>query len=157
MTKISTSSSGRGWTAARLEGYALNMRFRCLFAFLFVVGCARAPIKTPDQSMRLLDKIPDSLADDMGVPSLVSALEANVKFLKEKQKPEDVLYFGPRQMAKSEYIRALDYLIAEGKADASGARFQQALRLNFEAYEVYGQEEWGQVFITSYFEPVIEG
>lgn len=131
------------------------MRIRCLLVLLLAVGCARAPIKTPDQSMRLLDTQFSDVTDDLGVASLIPALEVNAKFLREKG--PDVLYFGPRQIPRADYVRALDFLIAEGKADSTGERFQAALKSKFEAYEVYGQEKWGEVLITSYFEPVIEG
>ncbi len=107
--------------------------------------------------MRLVESFPATLEDDLGFPSLLSALEANAKFLREKVPPAQTLYFGPRQMPVSEYLSAIERLIAEGKADPSGERFREALRLGFEAYEVYGQDEWGEVMITSYFEPVIEG
>jgi membrane-bound lytic murein transglycosylase A len=133
------------------------MRIGLLFTFVLLAGCARAPIKTPDQSMRLLDTPPSAFVDDMGFASLLSALEVNAKFLREKTPQDELLYFGPRQIAKSDYLRGLDLLIAEGKADPSGARFQNALKTKFDAYEVYGQEKWGEVLITSYFEPVIEG
>ncbi len=130
------------------------MRFAVLF-FCLLGACARAPIKSSAQAMRLTPS-GFSGADDLGFPSLVTALESNIEQLK-KPGASEWLDFGPRRIARADYARALDYLLVKAKEDPSGESFRAALAKEFEPYEVYGQEDWGQVFITSYFEPVIEG
>lgn len=97
------------------------------------------------------------LSDDMDFASLVEGLEANVKFLRQKESATEVFGFGPRVIPREEYLVALDFLLSEAKADPTGGRFRQALKDRFEAFEVYGDERWGQVFMTSYFEPLIDG
>lgn len=132
---------------------------RILWLLLFVIpllglSCARAPIKSVQQAMRPA-AMPD-LYDDLDFNSLVAGLEANIKFLRERP-PGGVFGFGPRAVAREEYLVALEYLLTEAKADPSGQRFRQALKERFDAFEVYGQDKWGEVFMTSYFEPLIDG
>ncbi len=128
--------------------------FTTITSILFI-SCARAPIKDRAQAMRPAP-MPE-FQDDLGMSSLISALEANIRFLKEKPEAPAQFGFGPRVVEKSEYIAALETLLSEAKDDPTGARFHQALKNNFETFEVYGRERWGEVLITSYFEPVIPG
>jgi membrane-bound lytic murein transglycosylase A len=121
---------------------------------LLFIGCNRGPLKTRDQSLRPAAAMP-SLSDDLDFNGLIAALDADIRALKDK--PNDPLYFGPRQIQRADYAASLEYLLSAAKQDPSGERFRSALRENFDAYEVYGQEDWGQVFITSYFEPILEG
>jgi len=104
-----------------------------------------------------LSQAPLALEDDLEFSSLVGALEANVLQLRRLGAGPAVMDFGPRRVDRELYTRALEFLLFKLKQDPSGESFRQALREHFEPYEVYGQEDWGQVFITSYFEPVIEG
>ncbi len=97
------------------------------------------------------------LADDLEFTSLIEGLEANIKFLRAKENGNPVFGFGPRAVPREEYLVALEYLLGEAKADPTGARFRAALKERFEAFEVYGTDKWGEVFMTSYFEPLIEG
>lgn len=106
--------------------------------------------------MRIAKDTPN-YSDDLDFKGLVSALEANIRQLRQKSDTPNDLEFGPRRIPKEEYAQALEMLLAKARADETGETFRQALRESFETYEVYGQEEWGQVFITSYFEPVVEG
>jgi membrane-bound lytic murein transglycosylase A len=134
------------------------MRFPwVILAFIscLVVSCARGPIKTPNEAMRI-SKTRSTLVDDLDFLSLVAALEANVKQLRTPGVKSE-LNFGPRQIPSETYARSLEFLLGKAKEDPSGETFKRTLDANFEHYEVYGQKDWGQVFITSYFEPVIEG
>lgn len=122
---------------------------------LVVFGCTRAQIDSPTEAMRLGSQ-PKTLQDDLPLITLKEGLEANVGFLK-KQKTDKAFVFGPRVILQEHYIAALEYLIEALNQDASGQSFYQALQDNFEFFEVYGKEDWGEAFITSYYEPVIEG
>lgn len=123
--------------------------------FCLVAACARGPITSPIEAMRLSEARP-GLSDDLDFASLISALEANIRQLKLKTETA-YLDFGPRRIARESYIAALELLLVKAKEDPTGQSFRTSLNSIFEPYEVYGQEDWGQVFITSYFEPVIEG
>jgi membrane-bound lytic murein transglycosylase A len=128
-------------------------------------GCARSPvrqtpprepIKSPDQAMRPAQKSP-ILDDDLDFQTLVAALAANVRHLRSHADLVPRFHFGPRVLSREEYLATLEHLLSVASRDPSGESFRKALAESFEPYEVYGQEDWGDVFITSYFEPVIEG
>ena len=105
--------------------------------------------------MRPLSEMP-ALADDLDLnASLVPALQADAKWL--CQHPTQVLRFGPEQIVAEDYALALARLVTEAKLDPTGARFRAALAQGFRAFEVFGGDNWGEVFLTSYFEPVIHG
>ncbi|NJL25322.1 MAG: transglycosylase [Calothrix sp. SM1_5_4] len=107
--------------------------------------------------MRPVNQFPElsELQDDLQMASLISALEENIRILKERGTVP--MSFGANKITSGEYAAALSELLREARQDPSGERFRALLREKFQAFEVYGDEEWGQVFITSYFEPVIEG
>lgn len=133
------------------------MKIIIIFVIL-ISGCARSSLKSSNQVMRKIDNFDKVLIeDDLGYPSLLVALEENIKFISEKLPSDHIFYFGPREISKDKYVSALNDLLVDGKNDLSGEKFKQKLKSKFEAYEVYGTENWGQVFITSYFEPVIMG
>jgi membrane-bound lytic murein transglycosylase A len=106
--------------------------------------------------MRPSDEMP-ALQDDLEFANLVSALEANLKIVKEAPEKAKPFYFGPRVISKREYARALETLLEAAKSDPTGENFRKTLKENFEPFEVYGMDRWGEVFITSYYEPVIPG
>lgn len=129
------------------------MLFRAsLIVFFLLAACDRGPIKKREQSLRPASTMP-SLEDDLDLPSLIEALEATIRVHKTKSDP--TLTFGTRRVERADYVRALEVLLEAAKKDVD--QYRTALRTHFDAYEVYGQDEWGQVFITSYFEPVISG
>jgi membrane-bound lytic murein transglycosylase A len=128
------------------------MRLTAIF-FCLLASCARAPIKTADEAMRLSARVPE-FADDLNFTSFIPCFEADIRQLKSSSVD---LVFGPRRIPRQSYIRALEFLLIKAKEDPGGESFREALKNNFEPYEVYGQDDWGQVFITSYFEPELEG
>jgi membrane-bound lytic murein transglycosylase A len=127
--------------------------YRILIAVVLIAGCARSQIRNANEAMR--PSVMPSLTDDLEWSGFIEGLEAQIKHLKTK--PAGDMGFGPRVVSREAYIKAMEYLLAEAKADASGEKFRVALKSNFDALEVYGGDHWGEVFMTSYFEPVIEG
>jgi membrane-bound lytic murein transglycosylase A len=96
-----------------------------------------------------------NLDDDLGYGDLAQGLSRDIAALQARS--DSTLQFGERRIAKADYIKALKVLIRAVSLDKSGSSFRRALRENFEAYEVYGRDDWGEVLVTSYFEPVIAG
>ncbi|MCB0350781.1 MAG: murein transglycosylase A [Bdellovibrionales bacterium] len=120
------------------------------------VGCARAPIKSVDQSMRKADA-PREIQDDLALLDLGEALLANIERLKAISGSSS-LRFGKIEIEKSKYVESLEYLLSALNADSSGELFLKTLKSEFDFYEVYGGDSgWGSVFVTSYYEPVIKG
>lgn len=128
----------------------------CLLTFVWLAGCARAPIKDVSQAMRPT-KVPENLQDDLGLFDFSRVLSINIERLKSYGAPLEVMRFGPVTVSREVYVVALQELVDALTADPSGRLFFNQLKENFEFYEVYGDEQWGSVFITSYFEPVIKG
>lgn len=95
------------------------------------------------------------MSDDLDFLVFTAALEAHIKVLKSKE--DGLMLFGPHSINRSVYIAGLESLLESAKQDATGEFFRKHLRERFDAYEVYGQDEWGQVYITSYFAPVMDG
>ncbi len=128
------------------------MRFYLILSLLiFLPSCDRPSIESPSQAMRLT-KTPSELTDDLDYALLEKGILENIERLKEIKK--NILAFGPKEISKENYIKSLEFLI--GNLD-SKERFIKALKSNFEFYEVYGKKNWGEVFITSYFAPVLSG
>lgn len=123
------------------------------------MGCARAPIKSAGDSMRLSKKNV-TIADDLGFADLSSALAKNIATLQKSvtlSESPAKMKFGNIEITKSDYVKALLTLQDALSSDPTGELFKQALAKNFDLYEVFGDPDWAQVFITSYYEPVIEG
>jgi membrane-bound lytic murein transglycosylase A len=124
----------------------------------FILGsCARGPIKEDSQAMRLSSG-PLELRDDLALANLVTALRANIERLKATVASSGILRFGAVEIPKAVYAAELERLVQALDQPDSGEAFYKLLKDEFEFHEVYGGDSgWGSVFITSYYEPVIEG
>lgn len=100
---------------------------------------------------------PPELRDDLPIPALLDAVDAQIRFL-EKDPSSRGFVFGDRSLTKAEYLAGLRRFERLGREKgADPGEFFRSVREEFEFFEVYGQKEWGDVFITSYFEPRIPG
>ncbi|MGE5443909.1 MAG: murein transglycosylase A [Ignavibacteriales bacterium] len=102
-----------------------------------------------------LTKPPETLMDDLPLDQLANGIEENIEQL-NKLKIQS-LTFGPRIISKDDYILALNYLVNQIKSGASRTHLIETVVNNFDFYEVYGKDKWGEVLITSYFHPIIPG
>ncbi len=94
--------------------------------------------------------------DDLEFKGLAEGIEANIKRLKAL-KSEATLRFGDRVVMASDYALALEEfhkVLLQPDAPTKAAEF---LRENFESFEVYGDKDWGDIFMTAYFEPQVKG
>lgn len=119
-----------------------------------MLSCERGSIEQASQAMRLT-KPPANLMDDLPLEQLADGMEENIERL-NKLKTRS-LTFGPMSVLKDDYILALNYLADQIKSGATRIHFVETVLNNFDFYEVYGKDEWGEVLITSYFHPVIPG
>ncbi|CAM6054206.1 unnamed protein product [Sphagnum tenellum] len=118
-------------------------------------GCARAPLQEQKQSMRRVTP-PSHIQDDLPLDSLFKAIETEVKYLEALPAPLE-FNFGEEHFSQAEYLNSLRNVVELGKASTRPESFYEGIKSEFDFYEVYGQESWGEVFITSYFEPIIKG
>ena len=124
-----------------------------LIAALVSVGCARAPAPSPEQAFR--DSTPPPLSDDLALGGLSEALEEDIAAL--KRSPEKMMRFGPRSISQGRYLEALERLREIMASPASESDKLSYIRDNFSFMEFYGGERWGEIFLTSYFEPLLQG
>lgn len=133
----------------------------------FLVSCARGPIKDTGQAMRPYKGDVDFF-DDLAGGGLREALRANIMALKVRSNSQSMMRFGSREIPTSVYIKALESLLdqlpeSEEKSSlvvggiSPFQNWKAFLKENFELYEIYGRKNWGEVFITSYYVPVIPG
>ncbi len=127
------------------------MKLKIIFAWLFVAGCARSPIKKDDDALRI-SKTEVTISDDLELKDLREALKKNIDRLKSADK-SSLMRFGPYKIEPRVYAESLQKLDEELLA----GHFLEAIQRDFVMMEVYGGEHWSDVFITSYFEPVIDG
>ncbi|MCO6431626.1 MAG: MltA domain-containing protein [Deltaproteobacteria bacterium] len=130
------------------------IRIKVIFIItLIITACARAPLAKLSDAMR-----PDSapqLGDDLKLENLSNALSAQIEFF-SRQDQGRIMSFGPRKITVADYAAALKPL-AEAISAGDAGRFYQIIENNFDFYEVYGQPRWGEVLVTSYYEPVLLG
>lgn len=77
-------------------------------------------------------------------------LALNIKWLEKN--PQKELIFGPCHISAGAYAKALKPLLK-----LKGKNFMRGLKENFQFYEVYGKDQWGEILLTSYYSPVIKG
>lgn len=125
-----------------------------LLILLTLAGCARAPIKSQMEAMRPSESAPQ-IADDLGIADLGGVLERNLHQLKKN--PQTRMKFGPAEILKDDYIAAVEAFIHFLKSNPNSEDLKIYVDAHFDFFEVYGSKKWGEVFVTSYFEPVIDG
>lgn len=130
------------------------MKISILLLVLFSMSCARSPLKDVRNNMRAA-KPPKEIKDDLDMKKLRDGLEVNINYLKKKKELYKEIAFGPRVVSNEDYVEAVESLI---KAYDGGGKesFIEFTKNHFEYFEVYGQKKWGDVFMTSYFEPEIK-
>jgi membrane-bound lytic murein transglycosylase A len=131
-----------------------TMLMRLIFILCFVftfVACTRRPVKSAEEAMRPTSAVLD-LKDDLQWRGLRAALVENIRLL--RLKGDSTLTFGPTEILAKDYATSLEKLV---DALPNESRFRQVLAAEFQAMEVYGQDRWGEIFLTSYFAPEIPG
>ena len=137
--------------------------FFCLSLCLFTscVGKDYGQRESFKKTLKPLSEPPSQVYDDLGILSLYSALGKNIHQLKKEK--QEFLDFGFMQIKRQEYIWALVYLME--KLKESPDQFLEAIGKNFDFYAISRDSRWkkgrkreeGEVFITSYYTPIVEG
>ena len=122
--------------------------------FLSLLSGDRDPATEAKQAMRKAD-IPADLSDDLDLRELAQGINENVEILFNSD--ISTLTFGPKEVNKDDYILSMYYLTEKINLGLAKKDFYTLVKENFDFYEVYGDDDWGEVFITSYFEPVLKG
>lgn len=121
------------------------------------------------KSLQPAFRSPSFLSDDLNLASLHKALEENVRQLK-KSKDMEIRFGLSLKIKREDYIRALEKLMDVLEKDAKN--FFSFVRKNFYFYAInkdgWKEKRWrkkrgrrrrkeGEIFLTSYYVPVIEG
>ncbi len=101
------------------------------------------------------------ISDDLSLDSLVTGLKSQISIHQSQSqaqaKGQALITFGERKIRRDLYATALqqfaDFLNTKPNQDV----LHSWLAARFESLEVYGNEGWGEIFLTSYYEPVIPG
>jgi membrane-bound lytic murein transglycosylase A len=127
------------------------MRSKILLCLLIIISsCARAPLTNIKDSMRPASTPPVFL-DTLSSESFFIALREHVNVMKTSRQVMDPMIFGEKKIAKKDYIASLE-AIFDHQAD-----WVNWIGSNFDFYEVYGQQDWGEVMSTGYYEPKVAG
>lgn len=134
-----------------------SMQVVLALVLVMVAGCARAPLKGPENSMRAVSA-PDleRLKDDLPIEPLLAAIETQIKYL-ELNSGNKTFMFAERVIPQHEYIEGLKRFVELARNIPNQEDFFKAIEDEFQFYEVYGDPEWGDVFMTSYYEPILKG
>ncbi len=121
------------------------------FIICFLLSsCARAPLKTPLDSMRLA-KDTIKIQDSFDLANFLPQLKNHIEAMKISKFVTDPMVFGQIKIEKQKYIKALEEILAHSD------NFIQWISSHFSAMEVYGRNQWGEVLTTGYFQPEIQG
>jgi membrane-bound lytic murein transglycosylase A len=130
-------------------------RLLVVILLLLSAGCARAPLDRPEDALRLSRSEPDSLMEVTPLSDFSSNLMRTVEHIRQTKRVSQ-FRFGERVISRDDYLLALERLTEFTQKAADANALLAVVKEKFDFYEVYGRENWGDVFITSYFEPVLE-
>lgn len=130
----------------------MNKLFLLICSILFVQSCARAPLTDPLKAF--YPSGPPDMRDTYPIETLRDAVEKTLAAFKTSATIPQEFHFGERVIKRHEYQSALEALIPELQ---NYERFHEFVLRNFEFYEVYGDEEYGQIFSTGYYDVSMPG
>jgi membrane-bound lytic murein transglycosylase A len=118
-------------------------------------GCGRPTTVSPDKAFRPIEVEEIDLSDDLNLEGLEAAIAQQHDVLAKSGDTQ--MKFGTETITRREYAAALDALttILKG-SEPLGAKLTY-IKNNFRFLEWYGGSDWGEILLTSYFEPIIAG
>ena len=126
-----------------------------LVSVFVAAGCGRAVVVSPEKAFRETSPSKLVISDDLSFAGLVDAITQQQSVLKNSG--DTPMKFGSQHISRKEYGAALQKLSEVITAQQSLESKLSYIRDNFRFLEWYGGKEWGEILLTSYFEPVIPG
>ena len=143
----------------RMTHYAAHplKKFAHLLLLTAVVtsGCGRPTTVSPEKAFRPIEVEEIDLSDDLNLEGLEAAIAQQRDVL--ARSGETQMKFGTETVTRREYAAALDALSAILKGSEPVSAKLTYIRNNFRFLEWYGGSDWGEILLTSYFEPIIAG
>lgn len=124
-----------------------------LVGFTLLTACTRPPVPGPEFAFREVTST--HISDDLDFDGLIQAIEAQRSVLQRTS--ETQMRFGPVTVTRGEYVQALSELRDVLERASSNEEKIKFVRNRFRFFEIYGGKNWGEILLTSYFEPIISG
>jgi membrane-bound lytic murein transglycosylase A len=119
-------------------------------------GCARVRVQPTDSASAFREITPpNTIYDDQNLANLSEAIKEEIPVL--DRTGERIMTIGDIKIPRKDYAVAMRALIDILDSARSVDGKLKYIKENFRFYEIFGKEDWGEVFITSYFEPIIDG
>lgn len=126
-----------------------------VIAASILTGCARSTTVAPEDAFREIRVASDEISDDLELNGLNEAIVRQRAVLRGK--PETSMRFGDVVISRGAYSDALDKLSAVLEDTRPTAEKLRYIGDHFRFFEIYGDTQWGEILLTSYFEPIISG
>lgn len=95
--------------------------------------------------------------DDLALDTLISGIKNQISIHQQQAKAQGTLSFGERKIGRGVYAAALQQFVDFLGTKPNQETLQNYVESKWEFFEVYGGEKWGEIFLTSYYEPVVQG
>jgi membrane-bound lytic murein transglycosylase A len=118
-----------------------------ILLLLIFTSCARMDVEDPDLAMRPIQHDLE-LSDDLNLEDFKKGLKVHIDILLKS--PARVLNFGGMKVFAKDYAFSLKKLIPIKEKKELLAY----IKSHFIIHEVYGKKSWGEILLTSYYEPV---
>lgn len=152
--RIWSNWGGKMWGGKVSNGLGSRHMGTAIVWAVFLAGCGgrEVVVKEAPRSMRPA-LAPEWREEARELQNLVPLLDEHIQFFDQPKHQRDELVFGAVTVAAQDYNLALKELRARFPAEVG--QIEAFIRDHFDYLEVQGEGKWGQVFITSYFEPLI--
>ena len=129
---------------------------RVLLMVVFVTtSCGRASVVSPEKAFRETPASKVSISDDLRFADLADAIAQQHSVLTKSG--DTIMVFGERRVSRRAYAEALLKLSEVIRSSRPESEKAEYITENFEFLEWYGGKNWGEILLTSYFEPIIPG
>jgi membrane-bound lytic murein transglycosylase A len=143
----------------RMNHYAAHPLKKITHLLLWVSfvcsGCGRPTTVSPEEAFRPIEVEHIDISDDLNLEGLDVAISLQREILRKSG--DTLMRFGSESILRREYAAALDALSATLKSSLPLIEKLAYIRNNFRFLEWYGGSDWGEILLTSYFEPIIPG
>ncbi len=124
------------------------------FLLLFIIlSCARMPLEKRELALTKVDSV--ELKDDLNLGPLIDGIKKTVEIIDSGKTRFLNFTYGKTIITEKEYANSLRFLLKSYEENPQ--RFLNTISENFDFYEVYGGENKGEILLTSYYEPIIQG
>lgn len=134
------------------------IRLLVTFPLVFIISCETFAPGPPAEkpSLRLARDYTGALDDDMGAAFFNDALAASVAYF-SRLDPATKIRFGDRDARVAELIASLKRLGQIFAQEPDPAKREKTIRDEFDIYQGTGTSGDGNVLVTGYYQPILQG